>query len=99
LSEELVSLTVKFIGALRHLSGKTQFTVNFRDGMRIKQLIEIIIQQLPALKHTFSNQELNDSRSNSLILVNGREISVLNDLETKLCDGDEIVFVPVVHGG
>ncbi len=94
-----MSLTVKFIGALRHLSGKTQFTVNFQDGISIKQLIETITQQLPGLKHTFSDQELNDSRSNSLILVNGREISVLNGLETKLCDGDEIVFVPVVHGG
>jgi sulfur-carrier protein len=99
LSDELVSLTVKFIGALRHLSGKTQFNVNFKDNISIKQLIETITQQLPRLKHTFSDQELNDSRSNSLILVNGREISILDGLETKLYDGDEIVFVPVVHGG
>ena len=94
-----MSLTIKFIGALRHLSGKTQFTINFQDGISIKQLIDSITQQLPALKNTFSDQELNDSRSNSLILVNGREISVLDGLETKLSDGDEIVFVPVVHGG
>ena len=54
---------------------------------------------MPELKRTFSDHELNDSRSNSLILVNGREISVLNGYETKLNDGDEVVFVPVVHGG
>ncbi len=58
-----------------------------------------MIQNMPELKHTFNDQELNDSRSNSLILVNGREISVLEGYETKLCAGDEIVFVPVVHGG
>ena len=92
-------LTVKFIGALRHLSGKTQFTVNFQEGISIKELVDNISQEMPELKHTFSDQELNDSRSNSLILVNGREISVLNGYETKLNDGDEIVFVPVVHGG
>lgn len=92
-------LTVKFVGALRHLSGKTQFAVNFQDGFSIKELVEEISRELPELKHTFSDQELNDSRSNSLILVNGREISVLKGYETKLCDGDEIVFVPVVHGG
>ena len=92
-------LTVKFIGALRHLSGKTQLTVNFQEGISIKQLVDNISQELPELKHTFSDQELNDSRSNSLVLVNGREISVLNGYETKLNDGDEIVFVPVVHGG
>jgi MoaD family protein len=94
-----VPLTVKFVGALRHLSGKTQFAVNFQDGFSIKELVEEISRELPELKHTFSDQELNDSRSNSLILVNGREISVLKGYETKLCDGDEIVFVPVVHGG
>ncbi len=92
-------LTVKFIGALRHLSGKTQFAVTFQEGFSIKGLVEKISQELPELRRTFNNQELNDSRSNSLILVNGREISVLNGYETKLNDGDEIVFVPVVHGG
>jgi MoaD family protein len=94
-----VPLTVKFVGALRHLSGKTQFTVNFQDDFSVKQLVDQITCEMPELKHTFSDQELNDSRSNSLILVNGREISVLNGYDTKLCDGDEIVFVPVVHGG
>jgi molybdopterin synthase sulfur carrier subunit len=94
-----VPLTVKFIGALRHLSGKTQFAITFQEGISIKELLEEISQELPMLKRTFCDQELNDSRSNSLILVNGREISVLNGYETKLSDGDEIVFVPVVHGG
>jgi sulfur-carrier protein len=94
-----VPLTIKFIGALRHLSGKTEFTLSFQDSISIKELVGKITQELPELKYTFTDQELNDSRSNSLVLVNGREISVLNGYETKLKDGDEIVFVPVVHGG
>jgi molybdopterin synthase sulfur carrier subunit len=94
-----VTLIIKFIGALRHLSGKAEFTISFQDEISIKILVDKITQDLPELKHTFSDQDLNDSRSNSLVLVNGREISVLNGYETKLKDGDEIVFVPVVHGG
>jgi MoaD family protein len=94
-----VPLIVKFIGAMRHLSGKTQFIVTFQNGISIKELVYKISQEMPELKRIFSDQELNDSRSNSLILVNGKEISVLNGYETKLDDGDEIVFVPVVHGG
>ena len=91
-------LTLKFIGALRQISGKTQLTVNFQEGMSLKDLVTKISQEMPQLDKTFSDQ-LNDSRSNALILINGREISVLNGLETKLNDGDEIVFIPVVHGG
>ena len=94
-----MALTIKFIGALRHLSGKTQLTINFQEGMSLKELVTKISQQMPKLEKTFSDHQLNDSRSNALILINGREISVLNGLETKLNDGDEIVFVPVVHGG
>ena len=94
-----MALTIKFIGALRHLSGKTQLTINFQEGMSLKELVTKISQQMPKLEKTFSDQQLNDSRSNALILINGREISVLNGLETKLNDGDEIIFVPVVHGG
>ncbi len=91
-------LTLKFIGALRQISGKTQLTVNFQEGMSLKDLITKISREMRQLDKTFSDQ-INDSRSNALVLVNGREISVLNGLETKLNDGDEIVFIPVVHGG
>jgi sulfur-carrier protein len=94
-----MTLTIKFIGALRHLSGKTQLTINFQEGMSLKELVTKISQQMPKLEKTFSDHQLNDSRSNALILINGREISVLNGLETKLNDGDEIIFVPVIHGG
>ena len=85
-------LTLKFIGALRQISGKTQLTVNFQKEMSLKDLLAKISQEMPQLKKAFSDQ-LNDSSSNELILINGREISVLNGLETKLNDGDEIVSI------
>jgi MoaD family protein len=94
-----VPLTIKFVGALRHLSGKTILTLDYQQGNSVKDVVASISQQIPALRHTLSDSDLNDSRSNSLVLVNGVEISVLSGYETKLSDGDEIVFVPVVHGG
>jgi MoaD family protein len=92
-------LTIKFIGAMRHITGKTQLTLNCEKEISLKDLFAKIGQEMPAFKKSFSDQQASDSTSNALILVNGREISVLNGFETKLCDGDEIVFVPVVHGG
>ena len=92
-------LTIKFIGAMRHITGKTQLTLNYEKEISLKELLAKISQEKPAFEKSFSAQQMTDSTSNALILVNGREISVLNGLETRLCDGDEIVFVPVVHGG
>lgn len=59
----------------------------------------MIVEEIPVLKQSMNSQRLEDLQSGTLILVNGREISVLNGLETNLEDGDEVVFVPVVHGG
>jgi MoaD family protein len=92
-------ITLKFIGALRKYSGKTQLSVNISEGTSLKALLTKLTHDMPELEKIFSDQDLNDSQSNALILINGREISVLNGLKTKVTDGDEIVFVPVVHGG
>ncbi len=92
-------VTVKLIGALRYLSGKKQLRVTYQNGLSLKQLIEQMNREISGLERTFSDKDLNDSRSNSLILVNGVEVSILKGLETRLNDGDEVVFVPVVHGG
>ena len=92
-------LTVKFIGALRYSYGKPQITINFQTGISLKGILQKISEESPELKQAFDKHELDDTNANSLILVNGREISVLDGYETKLNDGDEIVFIPVVHGG
>jgi len=94
-----MGLTIKFIGALRKISGKTQLTIEYQQDMSVKELVTKLSKKMPELEKTFRDDSLNDSRSNAIILVNGREISVLNGLETNLSNGDEIVFVPVVHGG
>jgi molybdopterin synthase sulfur carrier subunit len=94
-----MAITVKFLGALRHISGAGELALNIKGALSIKKLMNEIVREMPALKPSLTHQQPEDLRSNALILVNGREISVLNGLETNLKDGDEIVFVPVVHGG
>jgi molybdopterin synthase sulfur carrier subunit len=94
-----MTIIVKMIGALRHISGKNQLNINYQECTSLKELINTITEEKPELKLILINQSPDDSKANTLILVNGREISVLNGLETKLNDGDEIVFIPVVHGG
>jgi molybdopterin synthase sulfur carrier subunit len=95
-----MALTVKFIGALRHVTGKPQLNIEYTGKCAVKDLILKIVQETPQLKTSLINQQPDGTmKTNALILVNDREISVLNGLDTKLDDGDEIVFVPVIHGG
>jgi len=50
-------------------------------------------------KQVLIDSQLNDPRPNALILVGGKEINVLQGLETEIKDSQEIVFLPMVHGG
>jgi molybdopterin synthase sulfur carrier subunit len=94
-----MAITVKFVGALRHFSGMGELALDCKACLSIGQLMNEIIKEVPELKRSLIDQQLEDSRPNALMLVNGREINVLDGLDTRLKDGDEIVLVPVVHGG
>jgi MoaD family protein len=93
-----MAITVKFIGALRHASGVSIRVLDCEE-CSVKELIDKISRQLPELRRNLIHGELDDPRPNALILVNGREISVMNGLNTALKDGDEVVLIPVAHGG
>jgi molybdopterin synthase sulfur carrier subunit len=92
-------VTVKFIGAFRNFSGEDKITLKIKDQAMLKEIVKEILRQLPKLEKVLIDQELEDPRPNALILVNGREISVLNGLETIVKDGDELLFIPIIHGG
>jgi molybdopterin synthase sulfur carrier subunit len=94
-----VTITVKFIGSLRHVSGTGELALNCKNRIAIRELTNEIIKERPELKRSLIDPQLEDTRPNTLILVNGREISVLEGLETKVKDGDEVVLIPFVHGG
>ncbi|HII85377.1 TPA: MoaD/ThiS family protein [Candidatus Bathyarchaeota archaeon] len=94
-----MTISVRLIGALRHAAGTDKFTVKYRENFAVKELIEKITAQTPELKRNLTNSYLEDQRLNALVLVNASEISALNGLETILEDGDEVVLIPVVHGG
>jgi len=40
-----------------------------------------------------------DRVSNVIVLVDGRDIGVLDGVETKLRDSSKVTLIPVVHGG
>ncbi len=95
-----MTLTVKFIGALRHITGKSELNLECTQDFSIQDLILQVTQDKPQLKANLISQQPDGTlKAHALILVNDREISVLSGLDTKLGDGDEIVFIPVVHGG
>ncbi len=85
---------VRFVGILKKLSGRTSIHLELNDASTIKELVNELIERKPALRSA-----LSDSLFDALILVNGKDINVLDGSSTALSDRDEVVVVPVVHGG
>jgi MoaD family protein len=94
-----MAVTFRFIGSLRSMSGKSKFTLDLENGIHLGEAIKKIVDELPKLRRVLTDSEHESTASNTLMLVNGKDISVLNGLETLLMNGDEVTLVPVLHGG
>jgi len=83
-----INVKIRTIGIFRELFGNKLLAIKLKRNSTVKN----VVQKL-------AGSEINDVWLNALVLVNGKEISVLNGLKTMVSDGDEIVLLPVSHGG
>ncbi len=89
-----MTITVKFVGSLRGISGKSKLALRLAEAIPLRDALKKIVEESPKLE-----QILADCKSNMLVIINGKEISVLDGVDTVVKDGDEVVFVPILHGG
>jgi len=96
----VINVKVKLLGVFRGLFGRSQVSVKIEELMSVRKIIQKLAEPLPLeFKRVLIDPELNDPRPNALILVNGKEINILAGLETEVDEGDEIILIPVSHGG
>ncbi len=95
----MLNVEVKLLGVFRGLAGIDRLVLKFEHAT-VRDVVQALAESFPInTRAMFIDPELNDPRPNALVLLNGREISVLEGLETTISDGDEITLIPVAHGG
>jgi len=96
-----VKLNIKLLGVFKGISGKNQLYLEFeKDDVSVQKTIQRLIKLFsPEFKRVLIDPELDSPSPNAIILVNGKEIGLLCGVKTKVEDGDEIVLIPVSHGG
>lgn len=96
----VINVDVRFLGIFQRISGKKHFQMKLEEATTIRKVILKLTETFSnEFKQVLVDSQLDDPRPNALILVGGKEISVLKGLETQVNDADEIVLVPMVHGG
>jgi len=89
------------MGILRSLAGRTSLNIEIQGGGTVSQIIEKLIGLVGRTEFAAAivDRDLNDPRPNALIIVNNKEISALDGVKTQLKNSDEMVLVPISHGG
>jgi len=97
-----LNVSVRFFGSLRALVGKKVECVKFEDDeiVTVKKVLKRLseIYGNDFVEYAF-DRRTGEIQSYLLLLVNGRSITVLGGLETRLVDGDVLAMLPPVGGG
>lgn len=92
-----MNIEVELLGALARVAGSRNVRIEVADNAKVRDVLSIVrgigrgMEEYIVLR--------GDSLSNIIVLVDGRDIGILDGLETKLRDGGKITLIPVVHGG
>jgi molybdopterin converting factor small subunit len=95
-----INVRVRTFGVLKEVFGNKLLTIKLKKNTSVRSTVQKLADSLSnESKRLLVDSEMNEVWLNALILVNGKEISILDGLETIVSDGDEIVLLPVSHGG
>jgi len=95
-------VSVRFFTSLREITGKKEETLEFSDDEKVT--VEGVIKRLAKrygkeyVEYVYEG-EGGEVKGFLQFLVNGRSVSTLDALDTKLSDGDVLAIIPPVGGG
>jgi molybdopterin converting factor small subunit len=92
---------IKLVGSLVSYAQKNEIMMNIGQPITVSDLIAKTECEPDGrnLSEIILEPELNDPRPNVIILINDREIGLLDGLQSTVSEDDTVVFIPVTHGG
>ncbi|MCW8802430.1 MAG: MoaD/ThiS family protein [Candidatus Bathyarchaeota archaeon] len=94
-----VNVQVNFLGIYQRIAGKKSVQLKLKKHSTIRNALIELEKISQEFKQVLIDSQLDETRPKALILVDGKEISVLQGLETKVNQSEEITLIPMVHGG
>lgn len=90
---------MKFFGVACRVAGKPELVLDI-EGRKVKDLMACLdrLYHDKAAEHISPDFFAKATRYN-IVLVNGKDLSVLGGLDTELKDGDEVTVITFAHGG
>ena len=93
-------LRVEFLGVLAKFLPEGFLEIDLNGPITIYDLMARLDSYYGIkVNYIFSRDPAKIDEVPSLVIVNGKEINTKNGIETEVKSGDQVVFVPVAHGG
>ena len=96
-----MKVTIDYLGSIKQtLSLKQAENVELKKDASVLDLLHLLAEKHggPFKKSVYEPND-PDLKPYHILSINGLLTNQLNDMETKLKDGDHLVFMPVVSGG
>jgi len=90
-------VAIRFRGPVGKRMRAQVFHVEVRENATLHNLFDMLLQKEENVSEIWNSPESIDSEA--LVLLNEVDVGLTGGLETELSDGDEIIVLPLVHGG
>jgi molybdopterin synthase sulfur carrier subunit len=98
--KDMIRVGVRSIATIKALLGRDRIDVSLPSGATIEDVLARLVELGgPQLTSYFAEPKEKSAHAPLRVMVNGRDITVLQGRQTVLADGDDIlVFVPIAGG-
>jgi len=94
-----MKVKVKFFALVRELTGKREEEVDLDDEATVRTLLDRLVDEYgPKLRDYLFDSE-SEPRGHLQFLIDGRNIALMQGLNTPLKDGNSFAILPPVGGG
>lgn len=95
-----VKVSVRLFTTLRELAGRSEESVELSArNVTVKDALEALAEKHGKAFREYLYDEKGRVREHLQLLVNGKSVSLLEEMETQLKEGDQVAIVPPVGGG
>ena len=92
-----MDVTIRFRGPITKRLKNPVFSIDIEKESNIRDILQMLLEREQQVKEIWTDAERMDCEA--MILVNDVDIGLTGGLETIIKQDDELVVLPLVHGG